>query len=64
MTPEQGGQLTDIEMFINKMIPEEKIEGFEAYAPRPPKSDAARRRSGSRPRPVFGRRRKKYSNRL
>jgi ATP-dependent RNA helicase DeaD len=62
-TPEQGGLLTDIEMFINKMIPEEKIEGFEAYAPRPPKSEQPQEERKPAT-PVFGRRRKKYSNRL
>jgi ATP-dependent RNA helicase DeaD len=32
--PEQGGLLTDIEMTINKLIPEDRIEGFEAFRPR------------------------------
>ena len=62
-TPEQGGLLTDIEMFINKMIPEQMIEGFEAYAPRPPKVPQAEEERKPAT-PVFGRRRKKYSNRL
>jgi ATP-dependent RNA helicase DeaD len=38
-TPEQGGMLTDIEITINKLIPEDKIEGFEAFAPRAKKDD-------------------------
>ena len=62
VTPEQGGQLTDIELTINKEIPAARIEGFEAFAPRvkvnkadePPKPAAA----------VFGRTRRKYSNRV
>ena len=62
-TPEQGGLLTDIEMFINKMIPEQLVEGFEAYAPRPPKVPQAEEERKAAT-PVFGRRRKKYSNRL
>jgi len=33
-TPEQGGQLTEIEMTINRLIEEDRIEGFESYAPR------------------------------
>src|SRR5262249_60777819 len=33
VTPEQGQQLTAIESFINKMIPEDSIEGFQAYRP-------------------------------
>jgi ATP-dependent RNA helicase DeaD len=61
VTPEQGGLLTDIEKSINKLIEEQRIEGFEAYtlrvkvaeAPKPP------------PQPVFGRRpARRYSNRL
>ena len=63
VTPDQGGALTDIEIFINKMIPEQLVEGFEAYVPRPPKvpQAEAERKPAT---PVFGRRRKKYSNRL
>ena len=34
VTPEQGGQLTEIESFINKQIHEDRIEGFKAYTPR------------------------------
>ena len=32
VTPEQGEQLTDIEMSINKLIEEERMPNFEAYA--------------------------------
>jgi ATP-dependent RNA helicase DeaD len=62
VTPEQGGQLTDIETFINKQLDEVRIDGFEAYAPRV----KIERRPGEykTPAPVFGRRVKKYSNRL
>ena len=61
LTPEQGDRLTDIEMFINKLIPEERIEGFAAYRPRPAKTEKA---AETKPAvPVFGRRVKKYSNR-
>ena len=31
VTPEQGGQLTDIEANINMLVPAEQIEGFEAF---------------------------------
>jgi len=61
VTPEQGDQLTDIESFINKEIPEDRLEGFQAYRPR--KKDA----EATAPKPVvpvFGRRVKRYSNRL
>jgi ATP-dependent RNA helicase DeaD len=62
VTPDQGEQLTSIEMFINKMIPEVRIEGFEAFTPRvkPPEPAPGERKPLT---PVFGRRVKKYSNR-
>lgn len=63
ITSDQGKQLTAIESYINHLIPQEQIDGFEAIArkglqaaenesPKPP------------PVPVFGRRVKRYSNRL
>ena len=96
-TPEQGSILTDIEMMINRLIEADRIEGFEATAPRanrppaevkvvfsgldsvkpPPKPDgeddgwgsddappAAPGAGGDAKKPVFGRRNKKYSQRL
>ncbi len=60
VTPEEGYELDRIESFINKMIPQDKIEGFEAFAPRPPKEPEAPKQA----QPVFGRRVKRYSNRL
>src|SRR4029079_3263117 len=33
-TPDQGEQLTAIENFINKMIPEDRIPGYQWYTPR------------------------------
>jgi ATP-dependent RNA helicase DeaD len=62
ITPEQGQRLTDIEAFINKMLEEDRLEGFEAYVPRPPKPDKPE--AFKPPAPVFGRRIKRYSNRL
>jgi ATP-dependent RNA helicase DeaD len=62
VTPEQGKHLTEIEGFINKQLTETKIEGFQAYTPRI--------RIETKPEqpkpimPVFGRRQKRYSNRL
>lgn len=100
-TPEQGGLLTDIEMMINRLIEADRIEGFEATAPRasrppaevkvvfsglesvtpPPKPDGEDDGWGddtpppapggtgpagteAEKKPVFGRRKKKYSQRL
>jgi ATP-dependent RNA helicase DeaD len=62
LTPEQGERLTDIEMFINKLIPEQRIDGFDAYRPRPAKAEQPAAPKAATP--VFGRRIKKYSNRL
>jgi ATP-dependent RNA helicase DeaD len=60
-TPEQGQLLTNIELFINKEIPEEKLEGFQAYRPRVKAKTPEERKAMT---PVFGRKTKKYSNRL
>jgi ATP-dependent RNA helicase DeaD len=61
VTPEQGQTLTDIEMAINKLIDEERMPNFEAYAPRVKVEEAPK----PAPLPVFGRRPpKRYSNRL
>jgi len=61
VTPEQGDQLTEIERFINKQIDEDQMPGFQAYLPRGrgEKSDMPRSTI-----PIFGRRTKRYSNRL
>jgi ATP-dependent RNA helicase DeaD len=62
VTPEQGDRLTAIDMFINMMVPEERLEGFQAYRPRlraEPRPEAPKPLT-----PVFGRRIKRYSNRL
>jgi ATP-dependent RNA helicase DeaD len=61
VTPEQGQQLTDIEVFINKEIPEDRIEGFQAYVPRV--KPETRPEAYKPAAPVFGRRTKRYSNR-
>jgi ATP-dependent RNA helicase DeaD len=66
VTPEQGGRLTDIECFINRQIEEDGIEGFQAYTPR----EVREEQKPAEPEPpkpvvpVFGRRTKRYSNRL
>ncbi len=59
VTREQGDDLTKIEAFINYIIPEDKIEGFEACRPR---VAVAEEKKVSLP--VFGRRQKRYSRRL
>jgi ATP-dependent RNA helicase DeaD len=63
VTPEQGQQLTEIESFINQQITEDRIEGFQAFTPKP----VAKPGEPEPPRqviPIFGRRVKRYSNRL
>jgi ATP-dependent RNA helicase DeaD len=62
-TPDQGQQLTNIEIFINKQIPEERIDGFQAYRVRP-KVEKPAEQAAKPVTPVFGRRVKRYSNRL
>src|SRR5262249_48819857 len=61
ITPEQGEQLTAIEAFINRQIDEDQIEGFEAFAPRVRAEGPAAPKAAA---PVFGRRVKRYTNRL
>ncbi|NBO91678.1 MAG: DEAD/DEAH box helicase [Planctomycetia bacterium] len=60
VTPEQGERLTEIETFINREIRPEHVDGFEAARPRV-KAPAPEIKPTS---PVYGRRAKKYSNRL
>jgi ATP-dependent RNA helicase DeaD len=62
VTPEQGKELTAIEMFMNKVLPEERLEGFGAFTPRV-KAPA----EPEKPKPVvpvFGRAVRRYSRRL
>ncbi|MBO0700054.1 MAG: DEAD/DEAH box helicase [Zavarzinella sp.] len=62
VTPDQGEVLTAIEHLINREIPSDRIEGFEAFAPR-----VKRNKADEPPKPatpIFGRTRRKYSNRL
>jgi ATP-dependent RNA helicase DeaD len=59
VTPEEGSELTRIEDFINKMIPEDRIEGYETFTPRVKNPDEPRDAK-----PIFGRRTKRYSARL
>ncbi len=60
VTPDQGERLTAIENLINWVVEEDRIEGFDAFAPRqrdaeePPKPTV----------PVYGRRVKRYSRAL
>lgn len=63
VTLEQGKQLTAIEGFTNKLIEEDRIEGFEAFRSRP--QGAAPVAAAAAPAaPIFGRRTKRYSNRV
>src|SRR5438445_81604 len=61
VTPEQGEQLTAIESFINKQIHEDRMEGFQALRPRRAKAEPEAPRATI---PIFGRRTRRYSNRL
>ena len=57
--PEEGSELTKIENFINKMIPEERLDDFKAYE-KPVKGPDEPKEV----KPIFGRRSKRYSQRL
>jgi ATP-dependent RNA helicase DeaD len=58
VTPEQGDQLTAIEMFINQQLHEERVEGFQAH---PPKSREPKAEEPPKPLvPVFGRKVRRY----
>jgi ATP-dependent RNA helicase DeaD len=59
VTPEQGKQLTAIETFINHQLEKTEIEGFTAFVPRMVVPQAPKPIV-----PVFGRRTRRYSNRL
>jgi len=61
VTPEQGDQLTEIERYINRMVDEDRLGGFQAYIPR---VKVASTPSNKPVVPIFGRRVKKHSNRL
>jgi ATP-dependent RNA helicase DeaD len=60
VTPEQGPQLTAIEIFINKVIEHDKFEGFQSFTPKAKETPET-------PKvviPIFGRRSRRYSRRL
>lgn len=59
VTREQGDELTKIEHFINLMIPEDRVEGFEACRPRSTEPEEKKVYV-----PVFGRRQRRYSRRV
>ena len=61
VTPEQGEELTAIETLINKEIDVAKIDGFQAYTPKAPVEKPLEKKPHV---PVFGRRTRRYSNRL
>jgi ATP-dependent RNA helicase DeaD len=62
VTPEQGEVLTAIEHMINREIPSDRIEGYEAFTPRvkPAKGSEPAKPAAK----VFGRGRRQYSNRV
>lgn len=59
VTPEEGSELTRIEDFINKIIPEDRFDDFKAYEPRIKSPEEPKEAK-----PIFGRRTKRYSARL
>ncbi|MFN4258722.1 MAG: DEAD/DEAH box helicase [Gemmataceae bacterium] len=61
VTPEQGKELTNIEMFVNQELEELRFAGFEAFQPKEPETKPAMPQPST---PVFGRRTRRYSQRL
>lgn len=61
VTPEQGEQLTAIESFINHMLVEGHVDGFEAFERKAKKAETAAPKAAA---PVFGRQVRRYSRRL
>ncbi|HXG10162.1 MAG TPA: DEAD/DEAH box helicase [Gemmataceae bacterium] len=61
VTPEQGEQLTAIEILINKQLEPDRIKGFDAFTPRAKAEEPPQPRAVV---PIFGRRIRRYSNRL
>ena len=70
VTPEEGNELTRIEMRINRLLKRDEIPGFEAYSKPQPRDPLARTGEGGHsraaagdeegpaqpaPKPVFGR---------
>jgi ATP-dependent RNA helicase DeaD len=62
VTPEQGERLTNIEIFINRQVDEERFDDFQAFTPRV--KVEVKPEDFKPATPVFGRRVKRYSNRL
>lgn len=62
VSPGQGAQLTEIETFINKMIPEERLDKYQAYTPKD-RTPTPAEETPKPTTPVYGRRTKRYSNR-
>jgi ATP-dependent RNA helicase DeaD len=61
VTREQGEQLTAIEAFINKQLYHDTVEGFQAYEPR---VEIVKPQEAKPHVPRFGRRVRRYSNRV
>jgi len=61
VAPEQGKRLDQIEAFINMQLERDDIPGHVTYTPRPKATQPEAPKSVT---PVFGRRVKRYSNRL
>src|SRR5262245_16668981 len=61
VTPEQGEILTSIEHLINREIPADRVEGYQAFTPRMKPAKTDQQKPAAK---VFGRVRRQYSNRL
>jgi len=59
VTPDQGKELTSIEILTNTILEHDRIDGFEAFARRAPATEKVREKNPAAP--MFGRRVKRYS---
>jgi ATP-dependent RNA helicase DeaD len=64
ISPDQGHRLTSVEIFINKLLDKREAPGFEGVRPKDLPQPEEIKAPVAPAQPVFGRRTKKYSNRL
>lgn len=64
ISPDQGHRLTSVEIFINKLLDKREAPGFEGVRPKDLPQPEETKAPAAPAQPVFGRRTKKYSNRL
>ena len=64
VTPEQGGELTRIEMLINRLLKRDEIEGFQTIAQAAPPQEIPAEDEKPKPQPPGQRPRRRHRRRL